>query len=41
MRRLVYAFYDRDFSFAKLLKEHPELGPDLTDCLIGNLSRDF
>ena len=41
MRRLVYAFYDRDFSFGKLLKEHPELGPDLTDCLIGNLSRDF
>jgi flavin-dependent dehydrogenase len=41
MRRLVYAFYDEDFSFAKLLKEHPDLGPDLTDCLIGNLSRDF
>ena len=41
MRRLVYAFYDQDFSFGKLLKEHPELGPDLTDCLIGNLSRDF
>ncbi len=41
MRRLVYAFYDQDFSFGKLLKGHPELGPDLTDCLIGNLSRDF
>jgi len=41
MRRLVYAFYDRGFSFGDLLKEHPDLGPDLTDCLIGNLSRDF
>lgn len=41
MRRLVYAFYDEDFSFGELLKKHPELGPDLTDCLIGNLSRNF
>ena len=41
MRRLVYAFYDHGFSFADLMKEHPELSPDLTDCLIGNLSRDF
>ena len=41
MRRLVYAFYDRGFSFGQLLKEYPEFGPDLTDCLIGNLSRDL
>lgn len=41
MRRLVYAFYDHGFSFADLMKEHPELSSDLTDCLIGNLSRDF
>lgn len=41
MRRLVYAFYDEDFSFGELLKKHPEMGPDITDCLIGNLSRDF
>jgi len=41
MRRLVYAFYDHGFSFADLMKEHPDLSPDLTDCLIGNLSRDF
>ena len=41
MRRLVYAFYDEGFSFGKLLKEYPDLGPDVTDCLIGNLSRDF
>lgn len=41
MRRLVYAFYEPDFSFGKLLMKHPDLQDDLTDCLIGNLSRDF
>ena len=41
MRRLVYAFYDESFSFAGLLKKHPDLNRDVTDCLIGNLSRDF
>jgi flavin-dependent dehydrogenase len=41
MRRLVYAFYDRQFNFAEFLKVHPELRDDLTDCLIGNLSKDF
>ncbi|MEM9444542.1 MAG: NAD(P)/FAD-dependent oxidoreductase [Verrucomicrobiota bacterium] len=42
MRRLVYAFYDPNFSFATLLKEQPELRGDLTDCLIGDLfERDF
>jgi flavin-dependent dehydrogenase len=41
MRRLVYAFYDEDFSFGEVLKKYPEMGSDITDCLIGNLSRDF
>ncbi len=41
MRRLVYAFYEEGFSFAALMKDAPHLRPDLTDCLIGNLSRDF
>ncbi len=41
MRKLVYAFYEEAFSFGKLLKRHPELRGDLTDCLIGNLSKDF
>ncbi len=41
MRRLVYAFYDSNFSFGKLLKMRPELQGELTDCLIGHLSRDF
>ncbi|MEM9399139.1 MAG: NAD(P)/FAD-dependent oxidoreductase [Verrucomicrobiota bacterium] len=42
MRKLVYAFYDPEFSFSKVLKKHPELRSDLTDCLIGDLfDRDF
>jgi len=41
MRALVYAFYDHQFSFRKLVDHFPELGADLTDCLIGNLDRDF
>lgn len=41
MRKLVYAFYEETFSFGKLLKHHPELRGDLTDCLIGNLTHDF
>jgi hypothetical protein len=41
MRKLVYAFYDQTFSFGKLIKAHPDLRGDLTDCLIGNLDKDF
>ncbi|MFN3169035.1 MAG: NAD(P)/FAD-dependent oxidoreductase [Phycisphaeraceae bacterium] len=41
MRKLVYAFYTDGFSFAKLLKKHPHLRSDLTDCLIGKVSTDF
>lgn len=41
MRKLVYAFYDKAFSFGKLIKMNPEVRGDLTDCLIGNLNRDF
>ena len=41
MRKLVYAFYTEGFSFGKLLKKHPELRSDLTDCLIGKVSTDF
>lgn len=37
MRKLVYAFYDEGFSFAKLIRQHPGLRGRLTDCLIGNL----
>ncbi len=41
MRKLVYAFYDPGFSFKSLLSEYPGLRGDLTDCLIGNVERDF
>lgn len=41
MRKLVYAFYDHDFSFKEFLMANPTLKGDLTDCLIGNLFRDF
>ncbi len=42
MRRLVYAFYDTDFSFGRVIKAHPHLRGSLTDCLIGDLfERDF
>ncbi|MCB1064534.1 MAG: tryptophan 7-halogenase [Verrucomicrobiae bacterium] len=42
MRKIVYAFYNEDFSFAKLIKMHPELRPKLTDLLIGNVyGQDF
>lgn len=41
MRRLVYAFYDHDFNFGAFLKKHPDLRSDLTDCLIGDLEKDY
>jgi len=41
MRRLVYAFYDESFSMRKFLDVYPHLKGDVTECLIGNLSRDF
>ena len=41
MRKLVYAFYEETFSFGQLLKRRPDLRGDLTDCLIGNLTKDF
>lgn len=41
MRNLVYAFYDQEFSFRVLFQSYPDIRPDLTDCLIGHLFRDF
>jgi flavin-dependent dehydrogenase len=39
MRKLVYAFYEPDFSFAKFLARHPDHRSDITHLLVGNLSR--
>ena len=36
-RRLVYAFYDSDFSFGDFLQQYPEYRTDLTNLLIGNV----
>jgi flavin-dependent dehydrogenase len=41
MRKLVYAFYDPNFSFRALTDRHPELAADVTDCLSGDVNKDF
>jgi flavin-dependent dehydrogenase len=41
MRKLVYAFYDPNFSFKKVIDKHPELAGDITDCLSGDVNKDF
>ncbi len=41
MRKLVYAFYDPNFSFRKITDKYPELAGDITDCLSGDLNKDF
>ncbi len=39
MRKLVYAFYTRGFSFGKFLKAHPECQKGIIDILSGNVYR--
>lgn len=41
MRKLVYAFYNENFSFGDVIKKYPELRSDLTNCLIGNTEVDY
>ena len=41
MRKLVYAFYDPNFSFRELTDKCPELAGDVTDCLSGDVDKDF
>jgi flavin-dependent dehydrogenase len=41
MRKLVYAFYDPNFSFREVIKKHPEAGGLITDCLSGDVNKDF
>jgi flavin-dependent dehydrogenase len=42
MRKLVYSFYDPEFSFGRVAKAYPHLKGQLTDCLIGDLfNKDF
>ncbi|MEE8129382.1 MAG: hypothetical protein V3T48_03790, partial [Vicinamibacterales bacterium] len=39
LRKLVYAFYDPDFSIAQFLRQFPEQQEDLVHLLIGNVYR--
>ena len=41
MRRLVYAFYNQNFSFRLVTDKYPELADDITDCLSGDVNKDF
>jgi len=41
MRKLVYAFYDPNFSFRELTDKYPDLAGDITDCLSGDVNKDF
>jgi flavin-dependent dehydrogenase len=41
MRKLVYAFYDLNFSFRKLTDKYPEMAGEVTDCLSGDVNKDF
>jgi flavin-dependent dehydrogenase len=41
MRKLVYAFYNPDFSFGKVIKKYPAAAGEITDCLSGDVNKDF
>jgi flavin-dependent dehydrogenase len=41
MRKLVYAFYNPNFSFGMLTDKYPDLAGDITDCLSGDVNKDF
>jgi len=41
MRKLVYAFYNPDFSFKQVIDKYPDAGGEITDCLSGDVSKDF
>jgi flavin-dependent dehydrogenase len=41
MRKLVYAFYDPRFSFKQVIDKYPDAAGEITDCLSGDVSKDF
>ena len=41
MRKLVYAFYAPDFSFKDVIMKHPDAANEITDCLSGDVNKDF
>jgi len=41
MRKVVYSFYDANFSFGKVIRKSPDVRGLLTDCLIGDVFKDL
>ena len=41
MRKLVYAFYNPDFSFKTVISHYPQAADLITDCLSGDVNKDF
>ncbi len=41
MRKLVYAFYDPNFSFSEFLRRFPHQRKALIDCLVGDVLKDM
>jgi flavin-dependent dehydrogenase len=41
MRRIVYAFYDTEFSFRQMFEKYPSTRGDVTECLAGDLFRAY
>jgi flavin-dependent dehydrogenase len=41
MRKLIYAFYDPKFSFRHVTDKYPETAGLITDCLSGDVNKDF
>lgn len=41
MRKLIYAFYNPKFSFRQVTDKYPEAGGLITDCLSGDVNKDF
>ena len=41
MRKLVYAFYHPQFSFKKVMDKYPDAAAEITDCLSGDVNKDF
>jgi flavin-dependent dehydrogenase len=41
MRKLVYAFYNPGFSFKQVIERYPDAGAQITDCLSGDVNRDY
>ena len=40
IRKLVYAFYNKEFSFAQFLRQHPQCQQGVVDILIGDVFKD-